>query len=177
MQFKSKDNLIDFRVHLDFANERLNFEWSSDFAQRDDGSPESAEAIAECSRFFKEYWSNGQLRVINAVSGELISRKNAFLPVNAFLNVDACDADIARWKQTALDRRESSAKSGSSLKSYAQGYGVKINASAPAVPLSFEEGCWANRKRRLASAIRKGTALTTLQDPVLPASDPLKWLR
>ena len=77
MQFKSKDNLIDFRVHLDFANERLNFEWSSDFAQRDDGSPESAEAIAECSRFFKEYRSNGQLRIINAVSGELISRKNA----------------------------------------------------------------------------------------------------
>ena len=57
MHFCSKDGLIDFRIHLDFGDERLNFDWRTDFAQDDDGSPESAEALAECSRFFKEYWS------------------------------------------------------------------------------------------------------------------------
>lgn len=127
MHFISKDGLIDFRIHLDFTNERLNFEWSRDFARRDDGSPESAEAIAECSRFLKEYWGNGQLRIINAATRELISRKDAYVPVNVWLNVDACDAEIAGWKRLALDRRERSAKFGSALVQYAQGYDVTIN--------------------------------------------------
>jgi hypothetical protein len=105
MHFSSPDELLDFRVHLDFRNERLNFDWRADFARRDDGSPESAEAIAECSRFFKEYWGNGQLRIINAETGELLSRKDAYLPVNAYLDPEACDSDIARWKKAARYRR------------------------------------------------------------------------
>jgi hypothetical protein len=129
MRFGSKDDLIDFRVHLDFGDERLNFDWRNDFARQDDGSPESAEAIAECSRFFKEYWGNGQLRIINADTGELISRKDAFLPVNAFLDVDASDREIARWKQTALDRRESGAKFGGGFAQYAQAYDVTVNGT------------------------------------------------
>jgi hypothetical protein len=129
MRFASKDGLINFRFKLDFVNERLNFDIMSDFGHADSGSAESAEAIAECSRFFKEYFGNGQLRIINADTGELISRKDAFLPVNMSLDHDAADADIARWKQTAADRRARGVRYAKEMVRLSQPYALTIAAS------------------------------------------------
>jgi|SRR5579872_557367 len=127
MRFASKDELVHFRFQLDFAEERLNFDVFSDFGHQDDGTAESAEAIAECSRFFKEYFGNGQLRIVDAETGELISRKDAFIPVNMYQDVDACDADIARWRQIAIDRRDRGSRFRSDLARYAQTYDVTVN--------------------------------------------------
>ena len=73
---------------------------------KDTGTPESAEIIAEVRRFENEYFGNGQLQIINADTGDLIARKDAYIPVNMYLDQDAADAEIARWKQLAEQRRD-----------------------------------------------------------------------
>ena len=128
MLYGSHDGLIDFRFRLDFANERLNFDIFSDIGQKDAGTAESAEAIAECSRFFRDYFGNGQLRIVDADSGELISRKDAFFPVNMYQDVDGCNADIARWKQAAADRRERGSRYAEEIIRLSQSYDLTIGA-------------------------------------------------
>jgi hypothetical protein len=127
MQFASQDDQIAFRFKLDFANERLNFDIFSDVGHKDFGTAESAEAIAECSRFFKEYFGNGQLRIVNADTGALISRKDAFMPMNMYLDDEGATADIARWKQAASDRRGRSARYAEEMARLSQPYDLKIN--------------------------------------------------
>jgi len=122
MHYASNDGLIDFRFRLDFANERLNFDILTDIGQKDSGTAESAEAIVECSRFYRDYFGNGQLHILDADTGELISRKDAFIPVNRYQDVDGCDAEIARWRQTAADRR---ASYGLTAKTFSQ-YGLEF---------------------------------------------------
>jgi hypothetical protein len=129
MRFASKDELINFRFQLDFANERLNFNIFSDFGHADSGTAESAEAIAECARFFKEYFGNGQLRIIDADTGELISRKDAFIPMNMYQDVDGSNAEIARWKQAAADRRARGARYAEEMARLSQPYALTIEAS------------------------------------------------
>jgi hypothetical protein len=131
MRFASKNELAQFQFQLDFAEGRLKFDVFSDFGQHDDGSAESAEAIAEGSRFFKEYFGNGQLRIVDAKTRELISRKDAFIPVNMYQDADACDADIARWKRMAADRRDFASRFGDAILLYAQGYEVTVNGNKP----------------------------------------------
>jgi hypothetical protein len=128
MHYASNDGLIDFRFRLDFANERLNFDIFSDVGQRDVGTAESAEAIAECARFFKEYFGNGQLRIVNADTGELISRKDAFIPVNMYQDVDGSNAEIARWKQAAADRKAQGERCAEEMARLSQPYALTIDA-------------------------------------------------
>ena len=124
MHYGSNDGLIDFRFRLDFANERLNFDIFSDIGQKDSGTAESAEAIAECSRFFRDYFGNGQLRIVSADSGELISRKDAFIPVNMYQDIDGANADIARWRQAAADRRARGARYAEEMARLSQPYAL-----------------------------------------------------
>lgn len=128
MHYASRDGLIDFRFGLDFADERLNFDIFSDVGQKDSGTAESAEAIAECSRFFRDYFGNGQLRIVNAETGELISRKDAFIPVNMYQDIDGCNADIARWKQAAVNRRAPGARYAEEIVRLSQSYDLTIGA-------------------------------------------------
>jgi hypothetical protein len=51
-------------------------------------------------------FSNGQLHIYNADTGALISRKEAFIPMNMWLDHEAAEKDIARWKRIAAGRRE-----------------------------------------------------------------------
>ena len=129
MHFASKDGLIDFRFQLDFANERLNFDIFSDVRQKDSGTAESAAATAECLRFSKEYFGNGQLRIVNADTGELISRKDAFLPMNMYQDIDGANADIARWKQIAVDRHGRNARYADDLARFSQPYELTVEVS------------------------------------------------
>ena len=46
---------------------------------------ESAEERAELLRFRKEYFGNGQLHIVDAETGQLISRKDAYLPLNMWM--------------------------------------------------------------------------------------------
>jgi hypothetical protein len=138
MHYASRDGLIDFRFWLDFANERLNFDIFSDVGQKDSGTAESAEAIAECSRFFRDYFGNGQLRIVNADTGELISRKDAFIPINMYQDIDGCNADIARWKQAAADRRARGARYAEEVLRLSQPYTVTIGSGNEAAESESE---------------------------------------
>jgi hypothetical protein len=98
----------------------------TDIGHKDFGDADSAEAMAELSRFNKEYFGNGQLRIVDAETGNLISRKDAFIPVNMYLDHVAADAEIARWKHLATERRERDARYGDQLVHHAGGYDVKV---------------------------------------------------
>jgi hypothetical protein len=124
--FESPDGRTQFRFRLDFANERLVFNWDRDIGHTDSGDADSADAMAEIARFNKEYFGNGQLRIVDAETGELISRKDAFIPVNMYLDHEAADADIARWKAVAAERRERDARYADEVTRHSQGYDVKI---------------------------------------------------
>jgi hypothetical protein len=107
MRFESEEGGVRIRFKLDFAEERLVFDLFNDLSVvQDAGTPDAAEAIAEVQRFSKEYFGNGQLHIYNAETGALISRKDAYIPMNIFLDHKAADAEIARWKRIAVERRE-----------------------------------------------------------------------
>jgi hypothetical protein len=106
MRFESKEGDVIFQFVLDFANERLEFSLFHDVCVKDTGSAESAERIAEVKRFEHDYFGNGQLHIINADTGALIGRKDAYIPLNMYLDGEAADAEIARWKALAEQRRE-----------------------------------------------------------------------
>lgn len=113
LRFESKASDVAIRFQLDFGAERLNFSIFDDVGAKDTGTPESAEIIAEVRRFENEYFGNGQLQIVNADTGDLIARKDAYIPVNMFLDQDAADAEIARWQRLAEERRASIARSNS----------------------------------------------------------------
>ena len=106
MVFESECGGVRIHFKLDFAEERLVFDLFDDLAVADAGTPEAAEAIAEIRRFSKEYFANGQLHIFNAESEQLISRKDAYIPMNMFLDHKAADAEISHWKRLAQQRRE-----------------------------------------------------------------------
>jgi hypothetical protein len=106
MQFESPQSDVHFRFSLDFGAERLHFDLFSDIAVRDTGTAESAERIHEVRRFWQDYFGNGQLHIVEADTGELLSRKDAFIPVNMYLDGDGAAAELAHWKTVAEQRRE-----------------------------------------------------------------------
>jgi hypothetical protein len=128
MVYASENGLSKFRFRLDFANERLNFDIFSDFRQFDDGSVESAEALAEGARFFADYFGNGQLFIRNAETNELLSRKDAFLPKNSFVDYDGTRALIAEWKQAAANRRNLNMCFANDILRHGVGYDIKVNS-------------------------------------------------
>ena len=103
---KSPDKRGQIGFRLDFRQERLHFELSEDLAYRDDGTPDSAESVADVKRFFRDYFGNGRLYVYNADTGSLISRKDAFLPMNMWLDFAASEREIAYWRKLADLRRQ-----------------------------------------------------------------------
>ena len=123
--FESPDKRTQIRFRLDFPNERLVFNWERDLGHKDMGDADSAEAMAELSRFNKEYFGNGQLRIVDAETGELIARKDAFLPMNMYLDHEAADAEIARWKALATERRERDARYADEIARHSMGYDVR----------------------------------------------------
>jgi hypothetical protein len=82
MRFESLQGDVWFRFSLDFGAERLHFEPLSDFGAYDTGTAESAERIHEVTRFFQDCFGNGQLHIVNADTGDLIGRKDAYIPLN-----------------------------------------------------------------------------------------------
>jgi hypothetical protein len=128
MRFASQDERVHIRFELDFSQERLNFDVLRDFGRiRDDGSPEAADTFAECSRSFKEYFGHGQLYIFNSLTGDLIARKDAFIPINMMQDVDAANHQIANWRCVATARRERDLRFGSEMIRLAQTYNVIID--------------------------------------------------
>ncbi|MGH6964044.1 MAG: methylamine utilization protein MauJ [Phenylobacterium sp.] len=108
--FRREDGLVEFHVGLDFKNERLEFEIGRDLLVFDDKTAEAMEVAASVVEFQKGYFLNGRLRLDDAETGQLLARKDAFLPVNVIVNPEGFDAQIARCLKEAAARRDLSQK-------------------------------------------------------------------
>jgi hypothetical protein len=105
MTFASVQGDVEFGFVLDFGAERLGFDLFSDVGVRDTGTAESAERIHEVKRFEHDYFGNGQLHIVNADTGDLIGRKDAYVPLNMYFDHEGAAAELARWKALAERRR------------------------------------------------------------------------
>jgi hypothetical protein len=102
---QSADKCFWFRCYMDFTNERLHFDVQRDIGARDNGTADCADLMTDFQHFIYEYLCNGELRILNAATGGLLSRKDAFLPVNCMVNDEVCSANIERWRTVAKERR------------------------------------------------------------------------
>src|ERR1700730_10193504 len=93
---------------------------------RDTGAAASAERVHEVKRFEQDYFGNGQLHIINIGTGELIDRKDAYLPMNMYLDHEGAAAQLAYWKAFAEHRRERGRKFAEEMERNARGYDVKV---------------------------------------------------
>jgi hypothetical protein len=105
MHFESLEGDVGFRLWLDFGAERILFDLFRDIGARDTGTAESAERIHEVKRFEQDYFGNGQLHIVNADTGEMIGRKDAYIPMNMYLDGEGAAAELAHWKALAEQRR------------------------------------------------------------------------
>lgn len=103
--FQRDDGLVELQLFLNVQAERLEFEISQDLRMVDDGTPEAMEVAASVHAFQKDYFMNGRLRVHDFETGELLGRKDAFMPLNVIVNPDGFDAQIAKLRQMAEHRR------------------------------------------------------------------------
>ncbi len=101
MLFELAQGDIQYRFSLDFDAERIVFDLFSDISVSDTGTAKSAERVHEVRRFWQDYFGNGQLRIVNTDTDELIGRKDAFIPVNMYLDGDGAAAELAHWKAVA----------------------------------------------------------------------------
>jgi hypothetical protein len=124
---ESKNRTAHIVLRLDFAQERLIFEVLEDLSGRDDGSVDAAFDLAEVSRFHRDYFANGRLEIYSAVTGELLGRKDPFIPFNMMLDWPAAQAAIDRWKATGEWRRQPITQAPASFMQYSGGLHSSVN--------------------------------------------------
>jgi hypothetical protein len=128
------DPLVEVFLTLDFAEERLKFSLFKDIFYRDSGSAEGAELVADLLRFQTDLFGNGQLQIFDADSGELISRKDAYIPLNMIHNPDGTDAHINHWKTIAAERRARDERFGREMARLSQCYDISLRAAMTVDP-------------------------------------------
>lgn len=77
-------------------------------------------------RFEHDYFGNGQLHIVASDSGELIGRKDAYIPVNMYFDSDGAASELAHWKRIAETRRQRERKFGEEMERNSRGYNIKI---------------------------------------------------
>jgi hypothetical protein len=102
--YQSDNGLLTYNLVLDFKNERLLTD--DGVSLRDDGSVAAAEMAADVTDFIKFINLNGRLRVSNAETGELLSRKEAFMPLNVVIHPEGFDAETTWWRIEAERRAQ-----------------------------------------------------------------------
>lgn len=102
--YQSDNRLLTYKLVLDFRNERLLTDDSVSLS--DDGSVAAAEIAADITDFLKFFNLNGRLRINNSETGELLSRKEAYMPVNVIINPEGFDAEVTRWRAEAERRAQ-----------------------------------------------------------------------
>jgi len=108
--YQSEDGLVDLVFWLNFAEERLQFDIEHSIVARDDGSVAAARNGKELDRFFRDYFLNGEIQMWNAENSSLVSRCDAFIPMNCFVDVDVCNVAIAKWDEVIAEREEAAAQ-------------------------------------------------------------------
>lgn len=133
MRFESADKKVVLQFYLDFSTERLVFELENSIGVVDDGSPEAIETLIEIRRFEHEYFCNGQLQIFNSETGKLVSRKDAYIPVNMHFDDKAAAAGIENLKHLAKERRDRNARYHAEMSRYFIKYEVQLRGDV--------EGC------------------------------------
>jgi hypothetical protein len=77
-------------------------------------------------RFVQDYFGNGQLHIFATDTGELLGRKDAFIPVNMYFDGEGAAAELAHWKALAGQRRKRDQTYGEEMERYSRGYDVKM---------------------------------------------------
>lgn len=104
LTYRSTDDLIDLVFGLNFAEERLEFDLAGSLIPFDNGKAAAARNGRERCRFLWDYFGNGELQFWNSDTDELISRVDAFIPLNMWGNLDAHNAEMATWDKFIADR-------------------------------------------------------------------------
>lgn len=130
MHFESLRGDVKFRFSLDFGQERIVFDVFHDIEVRDTGSADSAERVHEVRRFEQNYFGNGQLHIVEADTCVLLGRKDAFIPMNMYLDGAGAKAELARWKALADQRRRGDEKFSRQMERNAVGYQVKVTGGS-----------------------------------------------
>lgn len=110
--WRSKNALVQFRLEMDFNEERLLYDLAEGLQLADDGSLAAAEALFDATRFNDEYFGNGRLRITNAETGEELSRVDAFLPLNMMRKHGWWEEESARLQAEIAKRRAEEAARG-----------------------------------------------------------------
>lgn len=105
MVYGTADGLIEIHFRLALTEERLKFDLFNGVYGRDDGSVAAAEYKQETTRFFRDYMLNGELQMWNADSGTLLSRLDAYIPLNFMVDLEGCNANIASARDEVERRR------------------------------------------------------------------------
>lgn len=107
MEFERDDERLRIKFYLNFADERLEFEIHDGvFGMSDDESSTFARHKAETLEFLAAYYGNGQLRISDHETGELIARKDEFIPCNVIPDYSEFEKDVEFWKKIEATRKE-----------------------------------------------------------------------
>lgn len=107
MEFERGDGRLRVKFHLNFAEERLEFDIHDGvFGAPDDDSSTFARHKAETLEFLAAYYGNGQLRIFDHETGELIARKDEFVPLNVIPDYTEFEKDVEFWRMIEKSRKE-----------------------------------------------------------------------
>lgn len=104
--YRSTDGLAELIFWLNFAEERLEFDLNLSFNLYDDDSAAAARNGKERCRFIWEYFGNGEIQIWDVATGKLITRVDAFIPLNMMANLDGHLAELAAWDKLIADREQ-----------------------------------------------------------------------
>lgn len=104
--YRSADGLAELMFWLNFAEERLEFDLDRSFNLYDDGSVAALQNGKERCRFIWDYFGNGEIQIWDADTSKLISRVDAFIPLNMISNLDGHVAELAAWDKFISDREK-----------------------------------------------------------------------
>lgn len=107
MEFEREDGRLRVKFYLNFTDERREFDIHNGlFGAPEDDSSTYARHRAETLEFLAAYYGNGQLRISNFETGELIARKDEFIPVNVIPDYSELQKGVEHWRMVAKSRKE-----------------------------------------------------------------------
>lgn len=107
LDFERDDGRLRIKFHLNFRDERLEFDVHDGvFGVPDDDSSTFARHKAETLEFLAGYYGNGCLQIFDHETGELIARKDEFVPLNVIPDYSNLLKDVEFWKMIEGHRKE-----------------------------------------------------------------------
>jgi hypothetical protein len=106
VRYHSADGTVEIQMGLDFDAERLEFDMFRDITCKDAGTANGAQTMLDIRTFLNALFCNGQLEIYDSDSGDLLSRKDAYMPMNMMFNDKAARAEIEQIQAIIEQRRK-----------------------------------------------------------------------